>query len=280
MKKNRSIIIFVTFFCLSFVFAVSAWPSEQKNINPGRQITLPVPAAPVKAQPAATLKANTNVQPQIVFVSPNEGVTFWGGQTCNIQWTAIGIPAGSKMKIEFIRSGLSTVILGMNLSIPGNFQWKINENVFREPPFYSGGQLHSNIQGKLKLTTSIEGKTYESERPVSISLPGLKITNPKSGDILQVGKPYTVAWQYTGPPLPEVLIITGAGVDIAAKESYKIKVANTGSTNITIPESALFDNWKSGYWLKVVSAAEGEAFPRKYIKDVIGINIIKIPIIK
>ncbi len=184
------------------------------------------------------------------------------------------------MKIEFIRSGLSTVILGMNLPGQGNFQWKINENVFREPPFYSGGQLHNNIQGKLKLTTSVEGKTYESEKPVSISLPGIKITNPKSGDILQIGKPYTVAWQYTGPPLPEVHIIIGAGVSYAARESYKITVANTGSTSITIPESALFDNWKSGYWLKVVSAAEGEAFPMKYIKGVLGINIIKVPIIK
>jgi hypothetical protein len=280
MKANRSIIIFVTFFCLSFVFAVSAWPAEQKNINPGRQITSPAAVAPAKAQPAAPLKANTNVQPQIVFVSPNEEATFWGGQTCNIQWTTIGIPAGSKMKIEFLRSGLSTMILGSNLSIPGNLQWKINEQEFLEPPYNYSGQLHNNIQGKLKLTTSVEGKTYESEKPVSISLPGLKITNPKSGDILQVGKPYTVAWQYTGPPLPKVHIIIGAGVSYAALESYRTTVANTGSTNITIPESALFDNWKSGYWLKVVSAAEGEAFPMKYIKGTIGINIIKIPIIK
>ena len=189
MKTNRFIIFFVTFLCSCLVFAASAWPAEQKNITPGRQITSPATAVPVKTQPAATVKANTNVQPQIVFVSPNEGSTFWGGQTCNIQWTAVGIPAGSKMKIEFIRSGISTMILGMNLSIPGNFQWKINEQAFLEPPFYSGGQLHPNVQGKLKLTTSVEGKTYESERPVSISLPGLKITNPKSGDILQVGKP-------------------------------------------------------------------------------------------
>jgi hypothetical protein len=171
------------------------------------------------------------------------------------------------------------MILGSNLSIPGNLQWKINEQAFREGTFYDG-KLHNNIQGKLKLTTSSEGKTYESERPVSISLPGLKITNPKSKDILQIGKPYTVAWQYTGPSLPEVLIIIGAGVDIAAMESYKTKVANTGSASITIPESALFNNWNYDYWLKVVSAAEGETFPRKYIYDVIGVNIIKAPIIK
>lgn len=279
MKTNRLIMFFVAFLCFCLVFAASA-RAEQKNIFPGRQITSPAPAASAKTQPAATVKANTNVQPQIVFVSPNEGATFWGGQTCNIQWTTIGIPAGSKMKIEFLRSGLSTMILGSNLSIPGNLQWKINEQAFLEPPFNYNGKLHNNIQGKLKLTTIIEGKTYENEKSVSISLPGLKITNPKSGDILQIGKPYTVAWQYTGPPLPEVLIIIGAGVDIAAKESYRTKVANTGSTSITIPESALFNNWKYDYWLKVVSAAEGETFPRKYINDLIGVNIIKIPIIK
>ena len=184
------------------------------------------------------------------------------------------------MKIEFIRPSLSTMILGSNLSIPGNLQWKINEQEFLEPPFNYNGKLHNNIQGKLKLTTSMEGKTYESERPVSISLPGLKITNPKSGDILQIAKPYNVTWQYTGPPLPEVLIIIGAGTSYAARESYRTTVANTGSTSITIPESALFDNWKSGYWLKVVSAAEGETLSGKYIYDVIGVNIIKIPIIK
>lgn len=278
MKTNRLIMFFVAAFCFCLFFTALAW-AEQKNISPGRQITSPAPVAPAKAQPAASLKANTNVQPQIVFVSPNEGATFWGGQTCNIQWTTIGIPAGSKMKIEFIRSGLSTMIFGSNLSIPGNLQWKINEQAFREGAFYDG-KLHNNIQGKLKLTTIIEGKTYESERSVSISLPGLKITNPKSKDILQIGKPYTVAWQYAGPSLPEVMIIIGAGVDIAAMESYRTKVANTGSASVTIPESALFNNWKYDYWLKVVSAAEGETFPRKYIYDVIGINIIKVPIIK
>ena len=268
---------FVIFLCFCFLFAASLW-AEQKNITPGRQITSP--ATPVKTQPAAAVKANTNVQPQIVFVSPDEGATFFGGQTCDIQWTTIGIPAGSKMKIEFLRPGLSTEILGSNLSIPGNLQWKIDEQAFLEPPYNYNGKLHNNIQGKLKLTTSIEGKTYENEKSVSISLPGLKITNPKSGDILQVGKPYTVTWQYTGPPLPEVLIIIGAGTSYAARESYRTTVANAGSTSITIPESALFDNWNSGYWLKVVSKAEGETFPGKYIYDVIGVNIIKIPIIK
>ena len=277
MKTNRFIMFFVIFLCSCLVFAASAW-AEQKSVPSRQQITSPAAVAPAKAQSA--VQVNTNIQPQVVFASPDEGATFWGGQTCNIQWTTIGIPAGSKMKIEFLRSGLSTMVLGSNLSIPGNLQWKINEQAFLEPPYNYNGKLHNNIQGKLKLTTSTEGKTYESERPVSISLPGLKITNPKSGDILQIGKPYTVTWQYTGPPLPEVLIIIGAGTSYAARESYRTTVANTGSTSINIPESALFDNWKSGYWLKVVSAAEGETFPIKYINDIIGINIIKIPIIK
>jgi hypothetical protein len=280
MKTNRLIMFFDIFLCSCLVFAASAWPAEQKSVPSRQQITSPAAVAPAKAQPAATVKANTNVQPQIVFVSPNEGATFWVGQTCNIQWTAIGIPAGSKMEIEFIRPSLSTMILGSNLSIPGNLQWKINEQEFLEPPYNYNGKLHNNIQGKLKLTTIMEGKTYESERPVSISLPGLKITNPKSGDILQIAKPYNVTWQYTGPSLPQVYIIIGAGVSYAARESYRTTVANTGSTSITIPESALFDNWKSGYWLKVVSAAEGETLSGKYIYDVIGVNIIKIPVIK
>jgi len=280
MKTNRFVVTFVAFLCLCFVVAVSAWPAEQKDITTGRPGALPAPAAPSKAQPAAVQKVNANVQPQIVFVGPSEGTTFWIGQTCNIQWTAIGIPAGTKMNIEFIRPSLSTLILGSNLSIPGNLQWKIDEQAFLEPPYNYGGKLHHNIQGKLKLRASAEGKTYESERSVSISLPGLKITNPKPGDILQVGKSYPVSWQYTGPSLPQVHIIIGSGSSYAAMESYRTTVPNTGSASITIPESVFSEDWKSGYWLQVVSAAESETLSGKYINDRIGVNIIKPPIIK
>jgi hypothetical protein len=278
MKANRSIIIFVTFFCLSFVFAVSAWPAEQKNINPGRQIISPAAVAPAKAQPAAPLKANTNVQPQIVVASPDEGATFYGGQICDIKWMTIGIPAGAKMKIEFIRSDATKLTLGDNLSIPGNFSWTINEQAFLKkqitnpyggPPSY----LPQNTQGKIKLTTFSEGKTYENERSISILIPGLKITNPKAGDTWHVGQTYNVTWQNIGPPVPKIDIMIGAGSGYASIPSFITKLTNTGSASITIPASALFDNWKSSYWLSVQSP--GSLFPENYIYEKITINLMK-----
>jgi hypothetical protein len=279
MKTNRSMMFIVIFLCFCLVFAASAWPAEQKS-GPGRQIiTSPALVAPAKEQPAAVQKANiTNVQPQVIVASPDEGATFYGGQTCDIKWMAIGIPAGSKMKIEFIRSDSTKQILGDNLSIPGNFQWKINEQAFLKKQIdnpYGGmpSYLPQNTQGKLKLTTSSEGKTYENERSISILIPGLKITNPKVGDILHVNQTYTVTWQNIGPPIPKVDIMIGAGSGYASIPSYTTNVANTGSASITIPVSALFANWTGSYWLSVQSSLI--SFPESYIHDIVTINMMK-----
>jgi hypothetical protein len=268
----------VIFLCFCLVFAASAWP-EQRNITQGGQITAPVTVAPAKVQPAATMKANvTNIQPQVVVASPEEGVIFYGGQTCDIKWMAIGIPAGSKMKIEFIRSDSTKQTLGDNLSIPGNFSWTINEQAFLKkqitnpyggPPSY----LPQNTQGKIKLTVSDGGKTYENERSVSILIPGLKITNPKAGDTWHVGHTYTVTWQNIGPPIPKVDIMIGAGSGYASIPSFITKVTNTGSKSITLPASVLFENWTGSYWLSVQSS--GSLFPENYIYDKITINIMK-----
>ena len=277
MKTNRLIMFFVTALCFCLFFAALAW-AEQKNIFPGRQITSPAPVVPAKAQPAVVQKVNTNVQPQVVVVSPDEGVTFYGGQICYIKWMTIGIPAGSKMKIEFIRSDATKLTLGENLSIPGNFQWTINEQAFlkKQIPNPYGGQpsyLPQNTQGKIKLTASGEGKTYENERSVSILIPGLKITNPKAGDTLHTGQTYTVTWQNIGPPIPKVDIMIGAGSGYASIPSFFTKVTNTGSASITIPASALFENWTGSYWFSVQSS--GSLFPEKYIYEKITINLMK-----
>ena len=277
MKTNRSIMFFITFLCFCLAFAALAW-AEQKNTSPGRQITLPAAIVPAKAQPAAVQKVNTNVQPQIVVASPDEGATFYGGQTCDIKWMTIGIPAGFKMKIEFIRSDSTKLTLGDNLSIPGNFSWTINEQAFLKkqitnpyggPPNY----LPQNTQGKIKLTALSEGKTYENERSVSILIPGLKITNPKAGDMLHVGQTYTLTWQNIGPPIPKVDIMIGAGSGYASIPSFITKVTNTGSASITIPSNALFDNWNGSYWLSVQSS--GSSFPENYMYEKITINMMK-----
>jgi hypothetical protein len=280
MKTNRSIMFFMTFLCFCLAFAALAW-AEQKN--QGRQIMAPAAAAPAlaapaKAQPAAKVKAVANIQPQVVVASPDEGATFYGGQICAIKWMTIGIPAGAKMKIEFIRSDATKLTLGDNLSIPGNFSWTINEQAFLKkqitnpyggPPSY----LPQNTQGKIKLTTSSEGKTYENERSISILIPGLKITNPKAGDTWHVGQTYNVTWQNIGPPVPKIDILIGAGSGYASIPSVITKLTNTGFASITIPASALFDDWKSSYWLSVQSP--GSLFPENYIYEKITINLMK-----
>jgi hypothetical protein len=258
-------------------FAASAWP-EQKNITQGGQIVAPAPVVPAKTQPAATVKANvTNIQPQVVVISPDDGATFYGGQTCDIHWMTMGIPAGSKMKIEFVRSDGTKLTLGDNLSIPGDFQWKINEPAFltKQVPYGYGGTYYfpQNTQGKIKLTTSSEGKTYENERSISILMPGLKITNPKQGDTWHVGQTYTVTWQNIGPPLPKVYLVIGAGSGYASIPSYTTNGANTGSASINLPASALFPNWTGSYWVSVQSNAT--SFPEMYIYDSVTINMMK-----
>lgn len=279
MKTNRSIMFFVIFLCFSLVFAASAWPAEQKS-SPGRQIiTSPALVAPAKEQPAEVQKANiTNIQPQVVVTSPDDGATFYGGQTCDIHWMTMGIPAGSKMKIEFVRSDGTKLTLGDNLSIPGDFQWKINEPAFLKhqtantyDPSYGGNPY--NTQGKIKLTTSSEGKTYENERSISLLMPGLKIMNPKQGDTWHVGQTYTVTWQNIGPPLPKVYLVIGAGSGYASIPSYTTNGANTGSASINLLASALFPNWTGSYWVNVQSNAT--SFPEMYIYDSVTINMMK-----
>ena len=238
----------------------------------------PAPVAPAKEQPVATVKANiTNIQPQVVVTSPDNGATFYGGQTCDIHWMTMGIPAGSKMKIEFVRSDGTKLTLGDNLSIPGDLQWKINEPAFLKqkstnPNNPYGGNPY-NTQGKIKLTTSSEGKTYENERSISILMPGLKIMNPKAGDTWHVGQTYTVTWQNIGPPLPKVYIMIGAGSGYASIPSYTTNGANTGSATINLPASALFANWTGSYWVNVQSDAT--SFPEMYIYDSVTINMMK-----
>ena len=274
MKTNRFIKFFVTSLCLCLFFVSYAW-AEQKDNTTGRQIISPATATPAKVKPAMT--ANTNIQPQVVVASPDDRATFYGGQTCDIKWMTIGIPAASKMKIEFIRSDATKLTLGDNLSIPGNFQWKINEQAFLKKQVsngYGGSYyLPQNTQGKIKLTASSEGKTYENERSISILMPGLKITNPKAADTWHIGQTYTVTWQNIGPPLSKVDIMIGAGSGYASIPSYTTNGANTGSASITLPASALFANWTGTYWLSVQSSLI--SFPESYIHDIVTINMMK-----
>lgn len=196
MKTNPSIIFFVTFICFCLVFAASAWP-EQKNITQGGQIYSTCSNSARKSATSSHSESEYNkYSAQVVVISPDEGATFYGGQTCDIHWMTMAIPAGSKMKIEFVRSDGTKLTLGDNLSIPGDFQWKINEPAFLKqqstnPNDPYGGNPY-NIQGKIKLTTSSEGKMYENERSISILMPGLKIMSPKEGDTWHVGQTYTV----------------------------------------------------------------------------------------
>jgi hypothetical protein len=196
---------FVIFLCFWLGIVAPVWPEEQKSGVPGRQMTSPAAGGPAKAQPATTLKANKNIQPQVVVVSPDERATRYGGETCDIRWMTLAIPAGSKMKIEFIRSDGTKQTLGDNLSSPGNFSWKITEQEFLKKQIanpYGGlpSYIPQNTQGKLKLTASSGGKTVEGERSISILMPGLKIISPKEGDLWHVGKTYAVTWQNIGPP--------------------------------------------------------------------------------
>jgi len=278
MKTNRPIMFFVIFLCSWLGIVASVWPEEQKRVAPGRQITVPALEAPSKAQPPTPMKANMNVQPQVVVASPDEEATFYGGETCDIRWMTLAIPAGSKLKIEFIRSDATKQTLGDNLSSPGNFPWKINEEAFLKKQIanpYGGmpSYLPQDTQGKLKLTASSEGKTYENERSISLLMPGLKIMSPKAGDILHVGNTYTVTWQNIGPPLPKVDIMIGAGAGLGSLPSYTTQVTNTGSASITVPASALFENWTGSYWLSVQSSAV--PFPECYIHDKVYFQMMK-----
>jgi len=279
MKTNRPIMFFVIFFCSWLGIVASVWPEEKKIGAPGRQITSPAVEGPAKAQPATPMKANKNIQPQVVVVSPDEGATFYGGQTCDIRWMTIAIPADSKMKIEFIRSdGTKLTPLGDNLSSPGKFSWEITEQAFLKKQIanpYGGlpSYIPQNTQGKLKLTASSGGKTYENQRSISILMPGLKIMSPKKGDIWHVGNTYAVTWQNIGPPLPKVDIMIGAGAGYASLPSYTTQVTNTGSASITLPASALFENWTGNYWLSVQTSTT--SFPERYINDNVTIQMMK-----
>jgi hypothetical protein len=73
-------------------------------------------------------------------------------------------------------------------------------------------------------------------------------------------------------PLPKVDIMIGAGSGYASLPSYTTQVANTGSASITLPASALFENW-TGYWLSVQTSAI--SFPENYIHDKVTIQMMK-----
>lgn len=265
MKRNGAVMIVVAFLYFWAGIPTGAWTADSRTVVPGQKIPAPPTAETQKVKPAAS-----QVLPQIIVVSPNDGETWYGGETHDIQWTTFAIPETSRIRIEFVRSDTLKSIIADNLPRSGKFSWNIGQAYFSSTTV-SGwlGSTHNvpvDTKGTLRITTSAEGKTYGAERSVSLIVRRIKITSPNAGAVWQAGKTYAITWQNIGPAVPNVRIQIETGW--APPLVYKL-VANTGSASITLPAADSTHDYS--LWV----SADGGNFPENFIRDKVVIKITK-----
>ncbi len=245
--KNVSvfIVIAISFFAV-FMVASSLWAVEPSKVAPARPVT---PKESTTAKP--TVQQSATVLPQINIVSPAEATSWYMGETHDIGWIAI-LPGTVKVAIELVLPGGKKQKLAEVPPSPNKYTWNITASSFASQDVQGALGVHKvyfDTNATLRLSAVHEGKTYASERDVKLLVPKIKITSPNEGAVWNVGKTYTVTWKKEGPLASTVnIFIGGGGIFIP---SFTMQTGNTGSASLTLPASALFQNWPNKYLLKV-----------------------------
>lgn len=285
MKTYRPVTFLAIFFCFCLVIVDAGWSAEPKPGAVNVQKAAPAKVGPAKADPPKAVVADKNIAPLVLVLSPGQGETWYGGESRDIQWKTVAIPQSAKIKIEFFQSGGKIIPLADNLPSSGKYSWKITLASFliktvTDPPSM-GGKTRSfpvDTQGTLKLTASYEGKNAVGESSLTILIPAIKITSPKSGDVWHVGKTYAVTWQNIGPSVPTVDAGIWFGQSYGARPLYSTRVANTGSANITVPAGPAGIQVEDINDFRVSVNGWPDAnisFPSDYFYDRVAIKILK-----
>jgi len=145
----------------------------------------------------------------IVLTAPNGGEKWEVGRTYDIKWNSSGYPSDSKVKIELIDERYDQNSLAYELNITetnnsGVYSWKV-------PDLLQGFSLYGSLY-KIAVSIEKEGEeksdTTDNYFIIAQAIPSyLNIIFPNGGEVLQVGKTYTIKWDSLGMETYKVSII-------------------------------------------------------------------------
>jgi hypothetical protein len=190
-------------------------------------------------------KINQGLDPSITILSPNGGEVLEIGKTYEIQWKSCCDEYAVALSVINKSTG-EIDLLGTMLPSSGSFEWTVPFGFSR----FGSNDLGLGI-GEYTIVASLSdkpGTSDESDNYFNIisateaaqynSAPTITLLYPNEGEILQVGKPYTVRWRSSNVPEDEVIFVQmkDFGEPFSLPWTLALTNSNNGVREITIPD--------------------------------------------
>ena len=161
--------------------------------------------------------------PSITVTSPDGGESWIRGSSHAITWTSYGT-AGSNVKIELLKAGVSVQTLSASTPNDGTFSWTIPTGLTTGPDY------------RIRIT-STSAYTDTSNNNFAITTgttaPSITVTSPDGGESWIRGSSHAITWTSSGTAGSNVKIeLLKAGVSV---QTLSASTPNDGTFSWTIP---------------------------------------------
>lgn len=181
--------------------------------------------------------ASAQTSATITITSPKVGDIWKIGTSQTITWTSSS--PDHEIEIELF-SGKSAFNIGLTTSSKQSFSWIVQS--YLESGDYSISLLNSKALNETPGRRVIEG-SVSGIKVISTEV-SLRITSPKSGDIIEKGSIFTISWETTGE-LPIISInlfhYPGSSTEFGSISFIAENISNVGQYKWDVPQTLRTD---------------------------------------